>query len=150
MSAAAMRLRRQRLSAAGLCIDCAERPNKPSARRCVECAEKVNQYRRSYPQRKRQYWTGRGTGDVSGATLAIPFSDVTAVTGLTPQQISCAIGGASFLEIGLALGISTQRAQQICYRAMNKIYVTCKNMGIDPSMIIGKGFSMLATAERWA
>lgn len=85
--------------------------------------------------------------DVGSVVLAVPFSEITAETGLSPEQISVVVGGASFEEIGIAVGVTRQRAQQICYRALDKLYAECKRRGISAADIIGRRTGNLARAE---
>lgn len=58
--------------------------------------------------------------------------------------------GATFREIGMALGISRSRAEAIYNRALAKLWRECKRQDIDPSMIVGRGFSSIALCEQWA
>ena len=60
------------------------------------------------------------------------------------------VDGATFSQIGLALGISRSRVEQIYHRAIKKLWRECKRQGIDPGMIIGRGFSAIALCEKWA
>lgn len=59
-------------------------------------------------------------------------------------------GLMTFEQIGTNLNISRERARHIYLRALVKLRRQCKRMGIDANDIVDKGFSMLATAERWA
>lgn len=139
-----MRVRRERLTVAGLCIDCGEEPKKETARRCIKCAKKINLWRR-----KRQRCSA-GREELGEVGLSLPFSAVTAETGLTPQQISEVMGGATFNEIGIALGISKRQAQQICYRALNKLHLACRRAGISAEDVLVRCDGNFASLERWA
>lgn len=119
--------RRAARSAAGICISCGREPRKETSSRCEGCSAKHNKYQRGY-QRKH---------NINNKKYRALYLHADAE-------------GMTFQEIGDAMGISRTRAEQIYYRAMSKMHKECVRRGIDPSMIIERAFSMLATAEKWA
>lgn len=117
-------LRRERLTAAGICIDCAKKRKKPTARRCIDCSNKLSAYHQTLPKkstkpRKTEYETAGK-------------------------------GGMSFEAIAYELGVSRQRVVQIYTRAIIKLQRECRRMNLEVSDVTKLGFSMLATAEKWA
>ena len=115
------RRRRNERSALGLCIDCGRNPRTETAKRCVGCCKKAT-------ARQKRYLKSIKPG----------------ISGHADE------GEMTFEEIAAELGISRERARHIYLRALMKLQRQCDKMGMDASMIIGRGFSMLATAERWA
>lgn len=118
-------LRRERLTAAGICIDCANKPKKKTSRRCYDCTNKLVSYNRANPKPKRE----------RVKYMSADMAD------------DC--GGMTFTDIAKELGISRQRVMQIYFRAIDKVHLECRRSGIDASCIIGRGFSMISQCERW-
>lgn len=120
-------LRRHRLLASGLCIDCAKAPHTETAKRCKPCSDKVR-------VRGAKHWRKlKSERNESGTRYAHAPED-----------------GATFGEIADDLGLSRQATQRIFYSALAKVTRECKRRGIDASMIVGRGFSMIAMCEKWA
>jgi single-stranded DNA-specific DHH superfamily exonuclease len=117
------KLRVERLSAAGLCIHCGKKPRTETTKRCADCKNRTAKYsRRHYEKTKDKAFKMRGGEHGEGATFA---------------------------QIGLALGISRTRVEQIYERAILKLHRECTKRGLDANLILGRGFSMIALAERW-
>lgn len=135
-------LRRERLMTSGLCIDCGKAPAKKSAKRCPPCAEKINLYDRNRTRLKR------------GEAAIKPSPNAPKDCPVTQNQVNYLVSlfpdGMNFGDIGYLIGVSRYRAQVICEGAVAKIYRECLRRGLDADAIIGKGFSMLAVAEKWS
>lgn len=116
------RLRRARLIADAMCCDCGRESSQPTNKRCPLCAQKRIQYSRRH---RTKSGTGRG-------------------------EYARSIGGSTFDDIAIELGVSRQRAEQIYHRAIDKLRRACRRHGIDGSAAIGAAESMLARAEIWA
>jgi hypothetical protein len=121
-------LRRERLTAAGICIDCANKPKKETARRCNDCSNRLVSFNRvnktSKTKRPRVEYLNESMAEESGAM--------------------------TFTAIADDMGISRSRVMQIYFRALDKMLRECKRRGIDAADVLGGRFSMIATAERWA
>lgn len=120
-------LRRDRLLALGLCIDCGREPHTATAKRCPACGKKLR-------ARGVKHWEKIKKERVDSGT----------------RYEHAPEGGMGFGAIAKELGISRQAAQATFYRALSKFRAECVRRGIDASSIIGKGFSSLALCERWA
>lgn len=118
------RLRVERLDAAGICIHCGKNPRIDDTKRCGECTKRLSNYNRRYYNKSKNKAKKLKIGHIED--------------------------GATFREIGLAIGVSRTRAEQIYLRAMDKVAREFKRMGITEADVIGRGFSMLATAEKWS
>lgn len=119
--------RRAALSAAGICIICGKAPRTERSLRCETCSGKHAAYQRRYQSKlnnKRHPDSAR--------------------------YMHMGADGATFQEIGDALGISRSRAEQIYDRAISKLWRECKRLDLDLTDIIGRGFSSLALCEKWA
>ena len=116
-------LRVERLKAAGLCMHCGKRPHNGTTKRCDECVIRMAEYGKRYYRKCK----------VNANLLKDRIGD-----------------GATFREIGLALGISRTRAETIYKNALAKLWRECKRRDIDPTMIIARGFSSIALCERYA
>lgn len=114
------RLRAER-SAAGLCIDCGREPRTDISKRGSVCGKKAN-------ARQKRYW-----------------KSLTQSIGGRDDE-----GEMTFEEIGAEVGLSRERVRIVYLRALTKLRRECDRIGIDPSDIIGRGFSSLALCERWA
>lgn len=119
--------RRAKLAAAGICITCGKRPRSKTTLRCETCSGKHNASQRRYQKKLN--------------------SDYKAARAI---YLHAGADGMTFQEIGDAIGVSRTRAEQIYYRAMTKLRRECNRLGLDASHVLGRGFSMLATAEKWA
>lgn len=115
-----IRGRRAELEKAGLCIDCGLEPRRETSKRGVVCGARANARQREY------------------------------LKNLDPVDIQHADGEMTFAEIGKVLNLSRERTRHIYLRALVKIRKECKRLGIEYTDVVGKGFSMLATAEKWA